>query len=114
MTYDNQVTLIRLIGEDPDGNPYTDEHGNHVPQEARRDILCGERSVRSQEFYQAHALGLHPEFALIVHRYEYEGEIMVEYQGKQYSVVRTFSSGIEEIELYVEERQGVTMDESVD
>lgn len=101
MTYDDQITLIKLHGYDADGNPYKDENGNHVPQETRSDVLCNAKSVKRSEFYAARTSGLTPEQVFVLHRFEYEGQELVEFMGRRYTVIRTYSDNPEEIELIV-------------
>lgn len=80
-----------------------DEWGNQVAVETRIPILCQVKSVSRQEFYAAAQSGLKPEIVFAVHAYEYNGERKVEFEGKKYSVVRTYRAGFEEMELVCEE-----------
>ena len=94
--YDHELVLI--------GESYEmDEWGNQVAVETRIPILCQVKSVSRQEFYAAAQSGLKPEIVFVVHAYEYNGERKVEFEGKKYSVVRTYRAGFEEMELVCEE-----------
>ena len=96
MTYDYELTLI---GE----TSYTkDSIGNQIPEEAETVILCGLKSVGRSEFYSAAVAGLKPELMIVVHNYEYNGEKKVEFEGVRYSVIRSYSVNIEELELTCE------------
>jgi hypothetical protein len=48
------------------------------------------RSVYNSEFYNAAQAGLHPSITLfLTNKMDYEGETLVEYEGKLYDVIRT-------------------------
>lgn len=89
---DKQITLVSFThttGEDD--NP------KREPQE--RTVLAGEKSVRSTEFYQAAASDMRPEIVFVPWKREYQGELVVKYQGQEYKVIRTYEPNKEEIEL---------------
>lgn len=94
--YDHELTLL--------GNGYIeDEIGNQIPSdEVPRNVLCKVNSVSRNEFYSAASSNLRPEVTFTIHKYEYEGESKVKFEGQQYSVIRTYATGIEEIELTCE------------
>ncbi|GKV69852.1 hypothetical protein NCCP2716_23500 [Sporosarcina sp. NCCP-2716] len=93
--YDHELVLLS-------GGYTEDDLGNQVPSVIRRTVLCKKESVGRNEFYSAAAADLRPELTLIIHQYEYEDESKVEFEGQQYSVIRTYKTGIEEIELTCE------------
>jgi len=92
VTYDHELTLIGETIEE-------DEIGNQRPVETRTTILCSVKSAGRNDFYSGAAAGLRPEYVFTIHAYEYGGERIVEFEGKRYSVIRTYQTGIEEIEL---------------
>lgn len=95
MTYDNQLTLI--------SKTYTeDEIGNQIPIEIKTDILCNVNSIGRNEFYNAANSGLKPTLIFTIHKYEYSDETLIEFQNVKYKVIKTYSKGIEEIELTCE------------
>lgn len=76
-----------------------DEYGDPVVYETRREVFCEVRSIGQKEFYQAHAVGLQPEIKFTLADYlDYEGEALVEHDGQQYRVLRTYRAG-QELEL---------------
>lgn len=93
-TYDHELTLIGETIEE-------DEIGNQRPVETRTTILCSVKSAGRNDFYSGGAAGLRPEYVFTVHAYEYRGERIVEFESKRYSVIRTYQTGVEEIELTV-------------
>jgi len=89
------LTLIQRI-------PGRDDQGDPVLLETSRDVFCGVRSIGQQEFYQASATDFHPELKLVLADYlDYQDERLVEYNGRRYSVIRTYRAG-QELELVVE------------
>lgn len=95
MTYDHELTLIGETIEE-------DEIGNQRPVETRTMILCSVKSAGRNDFYSGAAAGLRPEYVFTVHAYEYSGERLVEFEGKRYSVIRTYQVDFEEMELVCE------------
>ena len=86
MTYDHELILVKqTVDYDGIGNPITIE--------TKTAILCGMKSVVRSEFYGAAATGLKPEVVFVVHECEYNGEQLVEFEGKRYGVLRTYSGG---------------------
>lgn len=94
-TYDHELILIQR-------SYVEDDIGNQVPVETRMPILCDVRSIGRNEFYNAAVANLRPEMTFLVHAFEYNGERKVEFNGQQYSVLRTYADGTEEVELTCE------------
>lgn len=94
------IELITLIQNTEDG----DSHGDLVTTETAREVLAELSSIGQKEFYEAHAKGLKPELKFTLTDYlDYEGETLVEYNGKRYRVLRTFRNGQKlELILYSE------------
>lgn len=64
-------------------------------------------SVTRYEFYNAGRNGLNPELKFAIFSGDYEGEEVVEYDGKRYGVYRTYRvPGTDYMELYVERKGG--------
>ena len=81
-----------------------DDYGDPVIRESTRDVFARLSSIGSQEFYQAHAVGLQPQIKFILADYlDYDGENLVQHDGQRYRVLRTFRKGQElEITVYRE------------
>lgn len=81
-----------------------DDYGDSITKETSRQVFCGVRSVGQKEYYQAHAVGLQPEIKFVLADYlDYENEMLAEYNGQRYRVLRTYRSGRElEIVCYRE------------
>lgn len=95
MTYDYELTLIQKSIE-------YDDIGNSTTIETEVSILCGKKSIGRNEFYDAATNGLKPVIIFQVHAYEYNGETEVEFEGKRYTVMKTYEVDFETLELTCE------------
>ena len=71
-----------------------------------REVMCQVDNVTRNEFFEGGRNGLNPEFVFKVFFADYEGERLLEYNGKRYSIYRTFNNGSDEVELYAERKGG--------
>lgn len=85
------VTLITRICKNAD--VYEEKQ-----EQARIDVFAKVNSVSQSEFYAAGQAGIKPELKVTIWKHEYEGQVEFEYQGKGYSIYRTYETG-EYIEL---------------
>lgn len=61
---------------------------------SKREVFCSLRSVGVREFYQAHAVDLHPEAVFVLTDYlDYQGETLADHDGQRYRVLRTYRKG---------------------
>lgn len=102
--------LVYLIGE-----AYTkDKIAQLAPMETERAVWASIQSVTRAEWAQAGQAGLNPELVLTMPRVNYNGQKIVELrkdcgQPVRYGVYRTyFSNDSDDIELYLEQKAGVT------
>lgn len=94
------ITLISVsIGEDEFGIP-------RIVTEEPREVMCQVDSVTRSEFFDAGRNGLNPEFVFRVFFADYEGERIVEYNGKRYGIYRTYHGRDDVVELYAERKGG--------
>ncbi|TCJ05047.1 phage head closure protein [Cytobacillus praedii] len=93
MRFDSVIYLISTV-EDTNsmGDPI-----DVLPR--RREVFAKKDSVRRSEFYQAAATGFKPEITFVTWNQQYEGEEKLEYDGKVYSIIRTYQKNDKEIEL---------------
>lgn len=91
--FNDQITLLGMSGYS------VNSVGDSVPIPIRRDVLAIRQSVRQSEFYQAQATNLRPELVFKIWACEYLGEQRLEFEGKAYSIVRTFEPGDGMVEL---------------
>ena len=64
-----------------------------------KEIFCCEKSIRASEFYQAQAVGMKPELTLEVMFSDYNKEKYIQYEDEEYTVLRTYKTSTERIEL---------------
>lgn len=83
-----------------------DQFGNPIATVTERTVFVRPRGVYNSEFYNAAQLGLHPSITLyMTNRADYQGEKVVEFEGKEYSVIRTdWNAQRDGISLICEER----------
>lgn len=108
MQGDMVIKLIDLNGT------ILDEDGNDRPNRSEREVFARRRSIGAKEFFEAGQQKLKPAFVLIVFTYDYQGEELVEVDGKEYTIYRSYALDDpdrgapypvgERVELYCEER----------
>ncbi len=85
--WNDTMKLVRIIES-------TNEVGDLVKTRSEREVFVDVKSIGQSEFYQAQATGLKPEFKFILADFfDYENEKIVNYDGKDYRIVRIFRSG---------------------
>lgn len=93
------VTLIGNTGTT------SDEIGNQIASPRRTEVFALVASAGKNEHYSAAQMHLKAEFKLVIRSFEYNGEKIVELDGKQYSVYRVYEKG-DDMELYLSEKIG--------
>ena len=83
-----------------------DDLGQAILAEKSYMIFCSKLSITRAEFNSAGSAGHKPSIMLIVDADSYENEKYLEYQGKKYSIYKTFGRKDGFIELYCEEKLG--------
>jgi SPP1 family predicted phage head-tail adaptor len=99
------IDLITITTEKDDLNQVVEKLRTSATVMAEID------SVTKSEFYEAGRLGFQPDFRATIYDFEYTDEPIVKWNGKLYSVYRTYYiNGADRVELYCTERGG-TKDE---
>ena len=90
------------------GSPSFDEAGNEISTIIETTVYVQPRGVYSSEFYNAAQLGLKPSVTLyLANRFDYNDEKVLEFQGKDYDVIRVdWNAQRDGISLVCEERVG--------
>lgn len=98
--YDDVATLIKY------GTSTFDKYGNESIETEKTEVYVLPRSVYNSEFYNAAQVGLKPSITFeIANREDYNGEEVVEYRDKFYTVIRTdWNAQKDKISLICEER----------
>ena len=74
--------------------------------ETKHKVYVDVTSVTSQEWFEGGRNGLNPQYRFTMFSFDYNNEKIIEYNGKQYTIYRTYFRSVDEIELYVELRKG--------
>lgn len=83
----------------------TDTYGNEYATETENTVYCEVDSITQMEFYNAANTEINPEFRFTVFFGDYDGQVLVEYQGNRYTIYRTYRAG-DYMELYAERKIG--------
>ena len=83
-----------------------DDYGVWRETEQGRDVYCQVDSVTRAEFFEGGRSGLNPEFKFTVFYADYQGEKTLVYNGKAYSIYRTYMGRNDYLELYAERKGG--------
>lgn len=83
-----------------------DEYGNPVTAIEETEVFVQPRGVYQSEFYNAAQLGLKPSLTLMLtNREDYNGQKYLEFEGKEYEVIRTdWNAQRDGLSLICEER----------
>lgn len=83
-----------------------DKNGNEIQTTTERTVFVQPRSVYASEFYNAAQLGLKPSITLMLaNRADYQGEKVLTFEGKEYSVIRAdWNAQRDSISLVCEDR----------
>lgn len=94
MNFSNTITLISRTYEN-------DAYGIQRAKTQENTVFCNVTSISGAEFFEAAQTGVKPELRFVIYSFEYNGETLVEYNGTEYTVYRTFARSKDLIELYV-------------
>ena len=82
------------------------DYGVMEKQSTRKKVFVNVTSVTGTEWFEGGRNGLNPQYRFIMFSHDYSNEKVIEYNGIQYTVYRTFLRSTDEIELYAELRKG--------
>lgn len=77
----------------------TDEADNPRPTPIKSQVCASVQSVKCSEFYFAAGASMRPEIVFVVWKREYADQEAVEYDGKEYKIIRTHQPNKEDFEL---------------
>lgn len=98
----NRSSVANLVTEAFTQNSY----GVMERTETKHKVYVDVTSVTSQEWFEGGRNGLNPQYRFKMFTFDYNNEKIIEYNGKQYTIYRTYFRSVDEIELYVELRKG--------
>lgn len=96
MEWIDEITLIKLV--EPEQRVNSGGFANK-PEEKETVVFCNKKSVGYAEFYKSQQAGFEISFKAEVHTTDYNGEKLAEFEGKRYSVLKTYEISDDVIEL---------------
>lgn len=74
--------------------------GDPIRKIAKKKRFAEKLEIGQKEFYQAAATGFKPEVKFLIWKFEYSGEMFLEYKERNYKIIKTYERKTEEkIEL---------------
>ena len=98
----HKVCVIKLIGKVHSRG----EYGEDIVEEYETPVFAERHAISRYEWTNAGLQGYHPQCVVTIFDFEYNGEDVVELDGKRYFVYRTYERDDDKLELYLERRQG--------
>lgn len=98
----DRSTVIYLVGETYEQNDY----GVLIPTTTKTQVYADVTSVTATEWFEGGRNGLNPEYRMRIFAPEYNGEKIIEYNGIQYTIYRTYMARNDILELYVQRKMG--------
>lgn len=104
MTWADQITLIKQVTTTDDKGFATTTDGEAVT------VWANKKSVGNKQFYEGMAVGVTETMRFDVQTMEYEGQPVIEHEGKRYSVLKTYTDprNPDHTELSITDLQNVT------
>ena len=103
MDRSDKIVLVSVITSQ-------DTIGQVTTTTKEKSVFCNVQSISQNEFFQASKNGLNPSYKVSMFRYDYSGEKIAKYNNTEYGIYRTYIGRNDTIELYLEEKQGITYD----
>ena len=101
MDRSDTITLIKQTKQ-------PDAIGQYVAiAEEQNEVFCEVRSISGAEKADAGRDGHKLSYTFIMNRWEYDGETVIEYNGKRYGLYRPYIARDDTIELHCEEKDGL-------
>lgn len=83
-----------------------DNYGVLQATSEKKKVFVSVDSVSASEFFEGGRNGLKPALRFTLFAYDYSGEDVIEYEGVQYSVYRSYTRSYDQVELYCELKKG--------
>lgn len=101
----DRTVVITLVNEQ---KTYNANRQPIVETISQKDVYAQMRSITRAEWFEAGRNGLKPDICFITNCFDYNGETIVDYDGKRYGVYRTFFGRNDSVELYCEKKGGLS------
>lgn len=90
---------IMLIRQEPPDERVNAGGFENEPQESTRTVFCNKKNVGYREYFKSQQAGKAAEAKCEVHKADYEGEDIVEMDGRRFFVLKTYEINSDTIEL---------------
>lgn len=80
------------------------EIGVYEETENKSEVFCHVDSITQTEWFEGARNSMKPELRITMFRYDYSGEMYLEYNDEIYKIYRTYFNKNDDIQLYVEKR----------
>ncbi len=101
MIFKEVIYLCKVIWE-------KDENLSDIQTLIKRKVYAQMQNVRAREFYSASLTNLKPSMEFVIRKSEYNGERIIEYKGKEYSVIRGQFKGLNDYLLVCSDGRSTT------
>jgi SPP1 family predicted phage head-tail adaptor len=107
--FDNE---LKLISRTP--TTMRDSRGQVIYTEKSETALCEVVPIARDEFFNGAQVGLNPEYEFKINPIEYSGQKILEFEGRRFSIYRTYQPAPDTLELYAEYTVGLNGGEDDD
>ena len=105
----DEITLIALT--EPTERVNSSGFPNN-PTETKTVVFCNKKPVGYAEYFKSQQAGITVSFKVEVHTVDYEAQTMAEYDGKRYSILKTYEIDDDTIELTLSDLRQQAAEES--
>lgn len=98
----DRTVVVYLINEEYE----VDAYGVAQTTETETKVYAQVSSVSATEWFEGGRNGLNPELRVTMRQCDYDGQKIVEYNDARYTVYRTYIGRKDNVELYLERREG--------
>jgi len=98
-TWDEEVKLLSFTYE-------SDKYGVRKKIPISEIVMAKKRPISRSEFYLSGQSGIQLAHLFVVHSFEYEGQIELEFEGDTYKIIKIYPVNFDEIELTCEKKVG--------
>lgn len=95
----NEVINLKKITTTKDRDGYITEK-----IESEKQVFADVKSVSRNEFYSAMQAGVKATAIFVVNAFDYSDESEIEYNSKRYTVVRSYQTNLNDVELTCEDK----------
>lgn len=103
-----KIAEITLIKRKKTG---TDRLNQPIYTTTSRTVLARRIPISQGEYFNAGQIGISADHEFVISQFDYDGEMMLSYNGQNYRIYRKYERNDNEIELYVEYASGLNKED---